>query len=110
VSLSKYEDNSDPIPRPTVVLATCNKALVEVLLAREGEVEEVPVPIPVDELEATAPSDVKILLQVVFFLPTRWLLCRNLQSHCTELTIILFKYGCKLNSYLSEVSRIISTS
>ena len=60
MSLSKYEDNSDPIPRPTVVLATCNKALVEVLLARKGELEVLPVSIPIDELEAPGPSGAKI--------------------------------------------------
>ena len=52
VSVSKYEDNSDPIPRPAVVLAACSKAVVEVLLARKGELEVLPVSIPIDELEA----------------------------------------------------------
>jgi len=42
------------------MLPACSKALAEVLLATKGEVEEVPVPIPTDELEAPGPSDAKI--------------------------------------------------
>jgi hypothetical protein len=80
MSLSKYEDNSDPIPRSAVVLAACSTALAEVLLDREG-VEEIQEPIP-DELEheapapsnakilpQPAPSNAKILPQPIFFLP-----------------------------------------
>jgi hypothetical protein len=60
VSVSKYEDNSDAIPRLAVVLVACSKALAEVLLARKGEVEVLPEPIPTDELEAPGPLDAKI--------------------------------------------------
>ena len=60
ISVSKYEDNSDAIPRPAVVLAACSKALAEALLARKEEVEVLPVPIPTDELVAPGPSDAKI--------------------------------------------------
>jgi hypothetical protein len=103
LSLSKYEDNSDPIPRPAVVLAAFSKALAELLLDSEG-VEEVPVPKPTDELEAPPPSDAKNLTRSYFLLTRRGLLCRLLQSHYTKLNIILVKYGCKLISYLSEVN------
>jgi hypothetical protein len=111
VSLSKYEDNSDPIPKPAVVLVACSKALADVLLHTEsGWVEEIQEPI-LDELELEAPSDAKILLQVVFFLPVKGC-CADFCNLTTPnlLTSILVKHGCKLNSYLSEVSRIISAS
>jgi hypothetical protein len=68
LSLSKYEDNSDPVSRPAVVLAAFSKALAELLLDREG-MEEVPVPKPTDKLEAPPPSNAKILPQAIFFLP-----------------------------------------
>jgi hypothetical protein len=89
IVLSKYEDNSDPIPRSAVVLAACSTALAEVLLDREG-VEEIQEPIP-DELEheAPAPSNAKILPQPIFFLP--------IEGCCADfcnLTVPNFYYTC----------------